>query len=741
MLYAHKGTWIMPTLVKGYNNCYFNEIADCYLRKAFMAPASVEKAEINLCGLGVHELYVNGVLADERWYAPGLYQYDYRVGTTVYDVKHLIRPGEENVIMVHLGNGFYNCRNEWKYTVNFSSWRAAPRMVCDCFINDDLAVISGPDWKIHPSPVIYDCHHAGEDYDARLELPPEAFCGGYDDSDWKNATRALSPGGIVEIDTDEPCRVIERIPGKLISDEPLCKLFNFGKNFSGVAEVKMRGKSGSKITFRYGEMLDENGKLTTDNVSQMVKRFDTDTYTCKGEGVEVWHPHFVWHGFQYIEAVFEDADTEILDITGLFISSDIKSRGSFECSDPTLNQLQQMTLTSYRSNFMSLPTDCPTREKFGWTGDAENAMETGWFNFYCRNGLRRLMDLVMDIQRPDGNFTTHGPTTLWGFEQTCPSFSVYMYDFCRYCWELDGDDEPIKQYYDKLKLGAMFFEAFTRDDRLCHLGYGDWCHPIHHPMKRDTTAEESISLYIIMRDMAFMAEHLNKADDAAYFADLAEQIRQAVRKTYYNADTALYEDGFWAVMAMALCCGIVEESEKAAVAANLVKSVREANHQVWAGTLGSRFTPRALAENGYVEDAFKMITQKEYPGWGNIVAQGGTSLWEFWNGQTSRNHIMFGDISAWMYRYLGGIAPAAPGWKAISFKPNFIPQVDWVNTRYESAAGEVKVEWKRSGSKVECSLSAAANVSVKPDWNGAKVLSESARSENDRCQYVWTLEL
>ena len=165
MLYAHKGTWIMPMLVKGYNNCYFNEIADCYLRKAFMAPASVEKAEINLCGLGVHELYVNGVLADERWYAPGLYQYDYRVGTSVYDVKQLIRPGEENVIIVHLGNGFYNCRNEWKYTVNFSSWRAASRMVCDCFINGDLAVISGPDWKIHPSPVVYDCHQEwGEEY-------------------------------------------------------------------------------------------------------------------------------------------------------------------------------------------------------------------------------------------------------------------------------------------------------------------------------------------------------------------------------------------------------------------------------------------------------------------------------------------------------------------------------------------------------------------------------------------------
>ena len=183
---------------------------------------------------------------------------------------------------------------------------------------------------------------------------------------------------------------------------------------------------------------------------------------------------------------------------------------------------------------------------------------------------------------------------------------------------------------------------------------------------------------------------------------------------------------------MALCCGIVEEDEKAAVAAKLVESVREKNHQVWAGTLGSRFTPRALAENGYVEDAYKMITQKEFPGWGNIVAQGATSLWESWGGKTSRNHIMFGDISAWMYRYLGGISAAAPGWKVVSFKPNFIPQVDWVKTRYESAAGEVKVEWKRTDGVIECSLTLPENVSAEVELCGKKsVVTEST---------TWTLQ-
>ena len=161
---------------------------------------------------------------------------------------------------------------------------------------------------------------------------------------------------------------------------------------------------------------------------------------------------------------------------------------------------------------------------------------------------------------------------------------------------------------------------------------------------------------------------------------------------------------------MALCFGIIDGEEKAAVARNLAESVRSEKHRVLAGTLGARFIPRALAENGYAGDAFMMLTQKEYPGWGNLIARGATSLWEMWDGSASWNHIMFGDVSAWMYRYLGGLSPAAPGFSAVNIQPCLIPTLDWVNTSYDTPRGKVLVSWQKTSGEVKCHVELPAGV-------------------------------
>lgn len=699
-----KGIWIQDSR----NDIYFHDAPPApYFRTVVTVPKAFRRAVVRLCGLGVHELCINGIKADDRWYAPAMTQYDFRVGVIEYDVTSLLKSGEGNVLTVQLGNGFYNCRNHWLYTVNFYSWRANPRLICDVEIDGEVVESSGVHWKVHPGPIVFDCHHEGEDYDARLELPESVFHADGDVADWKDAARSLPPGGIMELEEGVPCRILKRFPGKetLRDESGTQRVFDFGINMSGVIEIKCRAQSGEKLTFRYGEVLDKAGKVDTSKIDQGLQRFDTDSYTCKGSGVECWSPRFVWHGFRYVEVALSSPDIEILEITGLFIGSDFETRGRIETSHDVLNKVNDITLHSYRCNFMGIPTDCPTREKFGWTGDADMAMETGWWNFNPQKGLERLQNMIMDIQRPDGNFSTHGPTTLWGFEQTCPTFSAFLYHFCRYRLDFDGDDSAIRTYYDKLKLGVEFFENVIRDDGLFHLGYGDWCNPDYAPadrskQRRDATSVESLALMDICNTMKGFAEYLGKNADVRYFDQLTDRIKNAVRKTFFDQERGLFDGGFWSSTAMAVNFGLFTGDELHAVMAHLVELVRERNHRAHIGIQGARHLPRALAENGYASDAFTVLTQPEFPGWGNLVASGSTTLWESWNGEWSRNHIMFGAPPAWTFRCAAGLWPLEPGFRRIRIAPKVIPQLDWVKSEYKTPLGLLRSSWRRENGEI-----------------------------------------
>jgi len=257
----------------------------------------------------------------------------------------------------------------------------------------------------------------------------------------------------------------------------------------------------------------------------------------------------------------------------------------------------------------------------------------------------------------------------------------------------------------------------TADDHLCHVGYGDWCHPLYRPAKpdgetKDPTSVESIAWYAILQDMVLFAGLLGKKEDEARFRKLGELVRTAVRERFYDPATHSCDHGFWAASAMALVYGIVHEEERAAVTAALAESVRRERHRMVAGILGARFVLRALSENGCAEDACRMIVQPEYPGWGNLAAQGATALWERWDGKASRNHIMFGEPPAWMYRYLAGISPLEPGFRRVRFAPNFVSMVNQVRAEHLAPAGRIVSEWRRENGVVRCRFEIPSGVSA-----------------------------
>ena len=705
-----QGIWI-----KAYDGaCYFDPLPPApYFRTTFSVGAAPGKAVVHLCGLGVHELFINGVRADDRWYAPAQTQYDCRAPYIDYDVTGLLRPGEENVLVIHLGSGFYNCHNEWRYTVNYYSWRGMPRLICDVEIDGKVVACSGVHWKIHPGPAVYDCFHEGEDYDARLEMP-EIFSAEYDDSAWEAAKRTVTPGGVLELDTDEPCRVIQRLRGVEVGrPTPDSRVYDFGANISGVVEFEVSGKAGTKLEIQYSEMLNEAGRADVSTINMGMKRFEKDSYILKGGGPETWHPTLVYHGFQYVEITFSDPDTVLERIDGLFISSDFADRGSFTSSNEILNKVQEITRRGYRCNFVGVPTDCPTREKLGWGGDCNMVMETGWWNFYPKKGIQRLVNIHLDTQRADGGITTHGPTSLWGFEEDAPGSADFPFNFCRLCYEFDGDDAPMREYYPKMSRIIRFFNELTHDDDLCHLGYGDYCNPVLEKMMdgdvsgkatllKDPTALESCWFYDMLGSMALFARHLGKEDDARACEEKARRVRAAVNRTCFDEKSGLFDNGFWGSTAIAINVGILDDAIRSKVIDYMVEDIRREAHRSYVGFTGTRHIFQALAENGFIDDAVEMIVQPEYPGFGNIVRRGASTLWESWNGMNSRNHIIRGYVSAFMYRYLAGISPAAPGFRKIRLAPQFARQLDWVRAEYETPQGMLRSAWERDGGKVVC---------------------------------------
>ncbi|MBE6356547.1 MAG: hypothetical protein E7058_05490 [Lentisphaerae bacterium] len=711
--YSATRKWLGKWIAGSTSNIYFQPAPPApIMRTTFNAPENIREAVVHLCALGVHELYINGVKAGDIWYAPALTQYDYHDSYLDYDISGLIRPGK-NSLCVLLGNGFYNSRNNWKYTVNFSSWRSRPKLLCDVEINRRTVESSGVHWKVCDSPITFDSRFEGEDYDARLEIPgcmlPE-----FDDSAWRSACRTVPPGGIVEKENIDPCRVLREIsPVNITHPAENITVFDYGINLAGCVEIAVSGPAGAVVTLRYGELLYPDGRVDTEDIAaaQQGARFQTDNYILKGGGqTEYWHAHFVRHGFQYVEISVSVPEVTIHRAQAKFIASEMKKCGEVHTSDRIFNRIRELAETSFLANFAGIPFDCPTREKFGWLGDASLTVEPGLWNFNCRKGYEQLAQIILDIQRPGGCLSTHGPTTLWGFEQGSPGADIFYFRFARLVYEFYGDDSLIRQYYPALKKVLKYSEELA-DKNLIHFGFGDAWNPLGYGNKKmpsprfgDPTMIDTVMWYENLQDMARFAKLLNHPADVRYCEKRCRMIAQTVHETFFDPENDLYDNASWAATALALISGIVPEKLRQKVAFALVSRVREAGHKALVGTVGARCVPRALAEYGYPQDAFKMFTQTAYPGWGFMAENGAASLWELWNGSCSRNHNSFCDVYAWSYRYLAGFSPAEPGFRRISIRPCLIPQLDSFAAAYQTPHGQLSIRWERTGKKINCAI-------------------------------------
>ncbi len=671
------------------------------LRREFTLDSAVRQAWVRICGLGYYELRLNGEKVGNHVLDPVVTQYDQRVRFVSYDVTEQLRSGA-NAVGVMLGNGWYNCFTADVWHFDKASWRDYPKLWLELTVGtvdgEEVKVCSGPGWKVGDGPIRFDGLRNGETYDAREERAGWDMAG-FDDGGWSDAVVVPGPGGRLEEQSSPACQVMETLaPVALTQIRPGVAVYDLGQNIAGWAQLKVvGGAAGGEIVLRYGERLQDNGEVDQSHIGVFVKTGDcqTDRYIMKGEEAEEWEPRFTYHGFQYVQ-VEGLPGTPVLDnIRGRVVRTAFDVIGSFTCSNDDVNRLQQATQWAYIGNFVGIPTDCPHREKNGWTGDAQLAAETGLMNYDAASSYRQWLETMADTQRPSGQLPGIVPSSGWGYNWgSGPAWDNAFVLIPWYIYLYTGDVSAIQHHYDGIRRYVDFCGTMATD-HILEFGLGDWC-PVDARHMPPAALTSTAYYYVDACLLARFAELTGHDQDVTVYQELAARIRAAFNRRFYTGD-GIYGNGEMTALGCALYQGLVADGERSAVVGKLVAAVEATEARVDFGILGAKYVPRALAEHGQAELAYRMITQPEFPGWVNWLRKGATTLWESWNDVNSRNHIMFGDISAWFYHYLAGVQPdpACPGFKHIHLRPNTVSGLDWVRATYRSPYGVVESNWQR----------------------------------------------
>jgi alpha-L-rhamnosidase len=671
------------------------------LRKTFTLDKPVARARAYVAGLGYHELHLNGRRVGDHVLDPGFTRYDRRALYVVHDVTSLLRPGA-NAVGVMLGNGFWNTHWQDVWDFHKSPWRATPRLLAQLHVTyaDGTSEIVATDgsWRASTGPVVSDGVRNGESYDARLERRGWTEPG-YDDAGWARAATVPGPAGALSAQLAWPIKVTETLKPKALREvRPGVFVFDLGQNFAGWARLRVRGPAGTTITLRYGERLYDDGRVSREKLSGLVQQgpFQTDSYTLRGGGQETWEPRFTYHGFQYVEVTGWPGRPTLESLDGRVVHTAFPQIGHFASGDPALDALFRATLWSYRSNFHSVPTDCPHREKNGWTADAHLATEVGLFTFDAAAAYDKWVRDLADEQRSDGALPGIVPTSGWGYTWgNGPAWDSALLLVPWYLHVYRGDARVLTRNYDGFKRYVDYVGARGYFEKNPAGWLGDWVR------LEQETPEAVTHAGFHARDagiVAATARLLGKADEARAYEGVADGVRKQFAAKFVDAATGTIATGSQTAQACALYEDMLGPELREKARARLIENIEGQKGHLEAGVLGAKCLPWVLTAAGRADLVHRMATARDFPGWSNWLARGATTLWEDWKGGASRNHIFLGDITAWFFRALAGINPdpAAPGFARIVFRPEWVTGLPWVRAETMSPRGKVASAWRRT---------------------------------------------
>ena len=695
-------------------------------RKEFNAGMDVASAKIFMSACAYAEVRLNGEKISDAFLDPGYTHYDKRNLYTVTDVTGKVKSGD-NVLTAVLGNGFYN---EIKpvATWNFENarWRDRARFILEMHItySDGAIEVIQTDktWKTtSDGPYISNNIYSGDTYDARKEIEGW-YSADFDDALFGNAVEVPDPSPLLVAQKMPQIRPTEEIaPVSVTSFGDTSYVFDFGKNFSGLCRLKVSGERGTEVTITHAELVKEDGSLEPGNIDIYYKplpgyEFQTDKYILKGTGTEEWVPSFTYHGFRYAEvktSVPMKLDKESL--TALYFYTDQESVGTFECSNKLLDTLWNMTRRTYCNNLMSIPTDCPQREKNGWTADAYLSQEIGLLNYNSILFYEKWLDDFIDNQLENGQISGIIPTSDWGYDDWIgPVWDAAMFIIPYNLYLYYGDKTIIEKVWPMCEKYFAYLKTREDPDGLVSYGIGDWL-----PYDAKTPTEYTSALfyyydYRIMKEFSFI---LNKESSSLMAKE--ERLREAINRKYYNPETGVYATGTQTGQAAALFVKVVPGPEIPKVVSKLEEFVKASDGHLNFGSMGSKVVLRTLTEYGLADLAYQMASKEDHPSWLAWIHDGYTSLAETWTmspqfRDASLDHIFFGDISAWLVNDIVGIRKddLAPGFGHIIIAPHFVDGLDWAKASYKSVRGLIKAGWKKEGGKVTLEVSIPENTTA-----------------------------
>jgi len=695
-------------------NTFEHHVPAPYLRRAFQADHEA-KANVIITALGFYELYLNGERITKGRLAPYISNPDDLVYYDTYEVT--LRAGE-NVLGVWLGNGFTNNPGGHIWDFDIAAFRAAPQMAL-CLTYTDKSgeahcIESDEMWRAESSPLLFDDYRFGEIYDGRLEIPGWNTIG-FDDSAWKFAERAPQPRGEKRLCTAEPIDIVNELKPISVTKTEKGYLYDFGINTAGVCRLCVRGELDQRIELRHGEHL-KDGLPDVENIwfkrehwARDLEYVHKDVYTCRGDGEEVYTPAFTYHGFRYVlvSGITEAQATEDL-LTALEMHSLLEERGGFSCSDETANKLQQMTRQSDVTNFYYFPTDCPQREKNGWTADAALSAEHTLLYFAPERCYHEWLRNIRGSQAPDGSLPGIVPTAGWGFAWgNGPAWDCVLFWLPYALMQYRNDLDAVRKNAHAMLRYLDYLTTKIRPDGLVAFGLGDWC-----PAGRgcgDYLAPleltDSIMAMDICRKAAEMFRRIGRQKQSAFAAELADAFRQSIRSNLIDWETMLVKGNCQTSQAMALYFHVFEETECAQAFARLMEIIETDGERMNVGVLGGRVLFHVLSAYGQSALALHMITRPDFPSYGNWIVRGATTLWEEFQPErdevTSLNHHFWGNVSSWFIQALAGIRCfPTQNPNEIRIQPFFPDGMTFAEGWHQMPQGRVFVRWERADAQI-----------------------------------------
>lgn len=724
-----------------------------YLRKEIEVSGEVQEAYACTTALGLYHFYINGHKVGLDEMAPGWTSYKKHLCYQTYEVTDLLKQGA-NALGAMVGAGWYKGKMGFLHLRNNYGDQASflMQMVIRYRDGREETFFTEESWLGHQAPVTFSEIYDGEIYDAGLEIE-DWNCPGHCADGWKGVQTVEFPKSALTAQAGSKVKVIETLEARSIFQTPQGdRVIDFGQNLTGWVRFKVRGRTGEEVRLKCFETLDSSGNVYSANLRSAKEEI---RYICRGEGEEIYQPHFTFQGFRYVHVLDWPGELKEEDVAACVLHSDMEETGEFSCSHPLVNQLHSNIKWSMKGNFLDIPTDCPQRdERMGWTGDAQIFCRTSCYLMNTYTFFRKWLKDVAADQTPEGGVPHVVPDIISGREKDDWLLSQGTHSAAAWAdvavinpWTLYlmyGDKAILEEQYDSMKQWIGFMRTHARDHIWNYkLQFGDWV---------ALDAEEGSYFGATPNDLTCTAYYaystglfvkialiLQREEDAKEYEALYGEIVKKFQSTFFESDgsmTAMTQTAH----ILALHFNLVPEAYRRKTAEQLVKLLEKEGGHLVTGFVGTPYFLHALSGNGYADKAYELLLKEDFPSWLYQVKRGATTIWEHWDGlkpdgtmwspdMNSFNHYAYGAVGEWLYRSVLGIETdeVFSGYRHIIISPQTGDALAYAKGSYKSALGLIRVSWEKTQTPGERRLAftVPVNAAVKIRLEKGAVPSET----------------